>query len=286
MDKTSSDDFLEKFLKYKNQLVLATSNSILESTIQFFYENAKGEPAPTGSGLLISLVDRFFMLTAAHVISEDCKNVYIILPDKELRLGGVLHYTPLPPSIKREDDKIDIAVMELEDTVVADILSSFKFITLDNIEIGHKDILLPYYLSVGYPVTKTKKVWGKAEISANPYPYQTEPEPKFDFEKFGFAPFSHMAVKFDGKVTSEKNKNVHQAPQMNGISGSGLWYLKDFAKPDMVKNKQLVGLVIERINETGNQGIIATRIDLVTEFIRQHFNLDIPKSPTIIVNFK
>lgn len=286
MSKTSTDGFLERFQKYKNQLVRATTNSILESTIQFFYDNSKGEPAPTGSGLLISLVDRFFMLTAAHVIAEDYNNVYIILPDKELQLGGVLHFTPLPASGKREDDKIDIAVMELEDSVVADILSSFKFITLDNIEIGHKDIQLPYYLSVGYQATKTKKVWGKAEISANPYPYQTEQEPNFDFKKFGFAPFSHMAVKFDGKVTSEKNKNVHQAPQMNGISGSGLWYLKDFAKPDMVKNKQLVGLVIERRNESGNQAIIATRIDLVTEFIRQHFNLDISKSPTIKVNLK
>ncbi|MCL9770196.1 serine protease [Flavobacterium sp. HXWNR69] len=286
MSNTSSNNFLERFQKYKNELIRATTNSILDSTIQFFYDNAKGEPAPTGSGLLISIADRFFMLTAAHVIAEDYNSIFIILPDKELTLGGKLHFTPLPLSGKREDDKIDIAIMELEDSVVSDILSSFKFITLDNIEIGHKVDELPYYLSVGYPATKTKKVWKQDEISAIPYPYQTEPEPKFEFEKFGFNKFSHIAVKFDGKVTSESNKSVHSAPKMNGISGSGLWYLKDFATPNMIDNKQLVGLVIERVNTSGNQAIIATRIDLVTEFLRQHFNLDVPKSTTVKVNLK
>jgi len=259
----------------------------LESTIQFFKDNAKGEPAPIGCGLLISLADKFFMLTAAHVIAEDYNNIFIILPNKELQLGGVLHFTPLPATGKREDDKIDIAVMELDDSVVVEILATHKFITLNNIEIGHNDVQMPYYLSVGYPATKTEKVWGKAEISAIPYPYQTELESGFNFEKFGFASSSHVAVKFDGKVISEKNITVHKSPQMNGISGSGLWFLKDFAKPEMIKNKQLVGLIIERVNKSNNQALIATRIDLVTEFIRQHFNLSIPKSKTTIkVNHK
>ena len=287
MSENFSDDFLNRFQQYKNQLICETANSILESTIQFFKDNAKGEPAPTGCGLLVSLADKFFMLTAAHVIAEDYNNVFIILPNKEHKLGGILHFTPLPANGKREDDKIDIAVMELDASVVAEILSIHKFITLDNIEIGHKDVKNSYYLSVGYPATKTKKVWGKAKISAIPYPYQTELEPNFNFENFGFAPNSHIAVKFDGKVTSGKNNIIHKSPQMNGISGSGLWFLKDFAKPEMIKNRQLVGLIIERVNKSNNQALIATRIDLITEFIRQHFNLSIPKSKaTIKANHK
>lgn len=277
---------MERFQKYKNQLLRLTSNSILESTIQFFYDNKKGEPAPTGSGLLICLADRFFMLTAAHVIAEDYDNIFIILPDKELQLGGILHSTPLPVSGKRKDDKIDIAVMELEASVVSEILVAFKFITIDNIEIGHKVVELPCYLSVGYPATKTKMVWGKAEISAIPYPYQTEPEPTFNFEMFGFSYKSHIAVKFNDKVISENSKIVQQAPKMDGVSGSGLWFLKDFAQPEMITNKKLVGLLIERVNRTNNQVLIATRIDFVTEFIRQHFNLDIPKSTIMKVNLK
>jgi len=286
MDNKNTNDYLERFQKYKNEILRATANSILESTIQFFYNNKRGDAAATGSGLLISLADKYFMLTAAHVIAEDYNEIFIILPTKELFLGGHLHFTPIPASGKREDDKIDIAVMELEDSVVADILATFKFLTLDDIEIGHKNIELPYYLSVGYPASKTKKIWNKAEISAIPFPYQTEPETSFDYAKFGFTKATHLAVKFDGKVTSESDANIHSAPQLNGISGSGLWFLKDFATPNTVKNRKLVGLVIEKISDQNNKAIIATRIDLVTEFIRQHFQIDIPISPTIKVNLK
>lgn len=278
--------FLERFQDFKVKIVTATANSILKSTIQFFSNNEKGEPSATASGILVTLGDRFFMVTAAHVIAEDYNDLFIILPDKELQLGGILHSTPLPESGKREDDKIDIGVMELEDSVVTDLIQSFCFIEIDNIEIDHQVEELKPYLSVGYPATKTKKVWKKAELSAIPYPYQTEAEMTFDYEKFGFSSTTHIAVKFDGKVKSSNNPTIHKAPKLNGISGSGLWFLKDFATPKTIKNKQLIGLVIERVNKTNNQAIIATRIDLITEFIRQHFDIDIPKPKKLKVNTK
>lgn len=286
MNEETRKDFLARFQTLKNELIRATTNSILKSTIQFFYDNEKGEQKATGSGLLINVADRYFLLTAAHVIAENFNNIYVILPDKELQLGGQLHFTPLPTSGKREDDKIDIAVMELADNVVADLLSTFQFITLDNIGIGHKNPDNGYYLSVGYPATKTKKVWNKNEISSVPFTYQTEINGNFDFDKSGFSPLTHIAVEFDGKVKSEKNKYAHKAPDLNGISGSGLWFLQDFATPNMVNNKQLVGLLIERVNTVKNKALIATRIELVTEFIRQKFKLDMPKSNTIKVNLK
>jgi hypothetical protein len=225
------------------------------------------------------------MVTAAHVIAEDYDNIYIMLPDKELQLGGLLHTTPIPAGGTRDDDKIDIAVMELEDSVVADVLSSFKFIELRNIGIGHKLVNSHYYLSVGYPATKTKKLWSKDEISAIPYPYQTEPETSFEYERLGFRNYLHIAVKFDGLVTSESNPAEHAAPKMNGVSGSGLWFLKGLATPSMVEQKQLVGIIIERESkDRQNKALIATRVDVVTEFIRQRFGLSIPKSTVVKVN--
>lgn len=281
---TTENDFLERFQKYKTELLRATSNSILESTIQFFYDNKNGEPAGFGSGFLIRLADRYFMVTAAHVIAEYYNKIYVILPSKELQLGGKLHFTPMPASGTRDDDNIDIAVMELDDSVVADLLVSFKFTTIENIELGHKSKENQYYLSIGYPGDLTK-IENKV-INAIPFPYQTEFESNFDYKKTGFSDTSHIAVKFDGFIKSESNPIAHPAPRLGGISGSGLWFLKDFATPNMIKNKQLVGIVTTLISHNGSQAIIATRIDLVTEFIRQHFNLDIPKSPSIKVNIK
>ncbi len=281
-----SKELLERFQEFKVKILTATGRSILNSTIQFFSANKKGEPSPEASGLLITLEDRFFMVTAAHVIAENYNDLFIILRDKELRLGGKLHYTPLPESGKREDDKLDIAIMELEDSVVADLIQSYRFIGLDNIEIDHKVEEFQPYLSVGYPITKTKIVWGKAEISSEPFLYQTEPDITFDYKESGFSPQTHIAVKFDGKVTSSNNPIVHKAPKMNGVSGSGIWYLKDFGTPKTLKSKQLIGIVIEKINKPNNQVLVATRIDFITEFIKQKFDIEFPKPKKLKVNIK
>lgn len=48
-------------------LSIATA-AILRSTIQFFYSR-KGRIAAGGSGVLLTVDDRFFVVTAAHVLA-------------------------------------------------------------------------------------------------------------------------------------------------------------------------------------------------------------------------
>lgn len=278
MNNELSDNFSENNQNYSSKLLHETSKSILESTIQFFSDNSKGKQSPTASGLLVCIANRYFILTAAHVIAEHSNDIEIVIPpNKLLRPGGVLYFTPLPISGNRIDDKLDFAVMELEDSVVSEVSTVFKFITLDDIDFRHKTVSEPCYLSVGYPVTKTKKIWGKGKISAVPFPYLTEPNPSFNFENFGFSSKTHIAVQFDGKVTSEKIKQVHKAPKMEGISGSGLWYVNHLATDSTSKRKKLVGLIIE----VNNKALIATRIEVIIETIQHYFDLDIP-APIII----
>lgn len=280
----NKDEILERFQKYRNEIIRATANSILRNTIQFFQDDSNNMPAAYGSGVLISVAERYFMVTAAHVLAEDYNNTFIILPDKELQLGGKLHFTPMPESGKREDDMIDLAVMELDPKVVIEILEYFRFITLDNIEISHKIQEPQHYLSVGYPGDKTEII--KDEIKAVPFVYLTEAVYDFDYVSSDMIPQSHIAVKFDGFITSESNPEVHAAPNLGGISGSGLWVIRHMFTPNSPTSKQLVGIVIKYIITEKNQtAVIATRMDVVTEFIRQHFNVDIPKSKIININF-
>ncbi len=281
-----SAEFLKRFQKIKHNAIRKAYSSTLKFTIQFFYDNVKGDPSPTGSGLLLKFNNRFFMLTAAHVIAEDYNDLFIILPEKELRLGGQLFSTPLPPSGRREDDKIDIAVLELNNETVKEIGEDFSYISVDEIGLSHKCIIdQQKYLTVGYPASKTKKIWNKDEISALLYPYVSEVADDFDYKRFGFSKNTHIAIRFDGYITYLNNDNKQIAPKLNGISGCGLWYLDNFPSTDQDKNKLLIGFILERRREEGNKALVATRIDLVTEFIRQHFNANVPKSKTIKVNF-
>lgn len=278
-------DFLKNAkVQAKVDLSIEISKSIANHTIQFFTNNDKGEATPHGSGILIELGGKFFMITATHVIGENPKKIFTILPNKELTLGGTLLNGPLPKSGKREDDKIDISIMELAESVVNDLSQSFEFLQLFNIDINHVPIDEMKYLLLGYPETKTKKVWNKPEILAKIFHYMSLPDLHFDFLKFGFKHFTHIAIQFDGKAVSWKTGKKSTSPRLNGISGSGVWYFKNFPEEKSKETYQLVGIVIEQIYKTNHKDIIATKIGFITEIIRQRYNMKIPKSKEINIS--
>jgi hypothetical protein len=265
----------------KVDLSIDIAKVIANHTIQFFINNDKGEATPYGSGVLIELDNKFFMVTASHVIAENPKDLFTILPNKELTLGGTLLTAPLPESGKREDDKIDIAIMELAESVVHDLSQSFKFIQSSNIDINHTVVDELNYLLLGYPETKTKKIWNKPEILAKIFHFISLPDLTFDFAKFGFEHFTHIAIQFHGKAVSWKTGKKSTSPILNGISGSGVWYFKNFPAEKSIETYQLVGIVIEQIYKSNHKAVIATKIGFVTEIIRQKYNMQIPMSNEI-----
>lgn len=275
-------DFLKnKAVQEKVDLSIEIAKVIADHTIQFFKSDDNGEPTPYGSGVLIELDNKFFMVTASHVIAENPKDLFTILPNKRLRLGGTLLTAPLPDSGKREDDKIDIAIMELAESVVQDLSHSFKFIQSSNIDINHKVAYEFKYLLLGYPETKTKKVWNKPEIVAKIFHFMSLPDLNFDFLKFGFEHFTHIAIQFEGKGVSWKTGKKKASPILNGISGSGLWYFKNFPAEKSIETYQLVGIVIEQVYKRDHKAIIATKIGFVTEIIRQRYKMQIPMTREI-----
>src|SRR5438874_11777040 len=108
----------ELFQKIKFKVLRTTADSIIKSTIQFFYDNSRGESTATGSGLLLQIENKYFVLTAAHVIAEHYADIYVITPYLAIYLGGMLYHVSLPASGNRTDDKIDLAIMELDNQVV------------------------------------------------------------------------------------------------------------------------------------------------------------------------
>lgn len=275
MSDTNSD--LEKMLEYQNikfQVIRSVADSIIDSTIHFFYDNSEGEEKLTGSGVLFEIENRHFVFTAAHVIAENAEDTYFIVPYKAIHLGGKLYNVSLPSSGNRNDDKIDLAVIELEPTVVTMLKKEYKFQTQDNILLGHTMDKFTRYLAIGYPSTKTKKKWNSTEIKFEPFVFNSKPVVNFEYVRFGFSFEHHLAIEFLGEVISEKSAlQLHSAPNLKGVSGSGMWYLPNFPEIDMPQTKKLIGISIEQVNKPANQAIVVTRIDLITEFLRQHLKI-------------
>lgn len=254
-------EIIRKVNSIKSKLFYPRLYSAFHSTICFFCDNEESEITPAGSGLFIKYLDNYYVVSAAHVLAEHYNDTFVILEDKELVIGGRIVSSPMPDSGNRDDDKIDISVIKVEPESAKELLTIFNAIEISEIELNHKINETPTYFSVGYPLTKTKKKWGVDEIKSIGYTYQSEPELDFNFERFGFKKETSIAIKFDGEVTSAKIPTDHLAPDIKGISGSGLWHFSDIFK------KSLIAIVIQRINQPGHKVIIGTKIDYVMKMI-------------------
>jgi hypothetical protein len=281
-----SEEQLKKYETYRHDLIDQIAESLSSTTVQFFYENKKGLPEATGSGLFFEVENRHFVITAAHVIAEHPNDTYIIVGTEGIILGGLLHFVALHNSEKRKDDKIDLAFIELDNSLINLIKSQYRFLTLDDIQVDHSINESFQYLSYGYPVTKTKfkNIQGERVIVTSPFIYNSTILPNFNHARFGFRQDVHIAIKFSGEIKSNVNKLPHLAPDVSGISGSGLWYLLNFPFPEVLENRKLVGIVIERVKELDNKAIVAVSIDLIIEFFRNNLGIStLPKSQKINV---
>lgn len=256
-------EIVRKVNKLKSILFYPRLYSAFQSTICFFYHGKKRKITPAGSGVFIKYEDNYYVITAAHILAEYYDDTFVILDDKELNIGGRLASSPMPPSGNREDDKIDITILKTDSLSAKELLTRFKAIEITEIEVKHKLSIDKRYFSVGFPLTRTEKIWNKDKIRSLGFTYQAEPILNFNFNKFGFNQSTTIAIKFDGKVTSAKIPQPHLSPDLTGISGSGLWHFYN------KNNKSLVGIIIEKVKETGYKGILATKIDIVMKMIQK-----------------
>lgn len=261
-------------------LSIATA-AILKSTIQFFYTH-KGRIAACGSGVLLTLDGRYFVVTAAHVIAGKYYETFVILPPHEVTLAGELRITSLPASGKRKDDKIDLAALELTDeSQLARLQEAYHFLTLSELSTSPRH-LTDVYLSVGFPAAKTRSFDG--QVKSAPYPLQTQLTGEFDYARSGLHPAIHLVLDFTGDVLSATNPQPHKRPKMEGISGSGLWDTGNYLLHDPALEKKLVGIVTEELTLNRKKYLLVTRTTVLLEFLRQSFGLQIPVSTTVKVN--
>ena len=285
--KSDDDKMLEEFLRIKFESIRTVADPILNATIQFFYDNSKGEEKLTGSGVLFEIDNRHFVFTAAHVIAENIEDVYFIVPFQAINCGGILYNVSLPVSGNREEDKYDLGIIELDPLIATTLKQHYQFLQLNDILIGHTVDEFTRYLAVGYPATRTQKRWGSNEMKSEPFVFNSKPVLNFEYDKFGFNFESHLAIEFKGKVISENSYQPQSSAQLKGISGSGMWYLPNFPEIDEVQTKKLIGITIEQINKPNNQAIVVTRIDLITEFLRQHLGIkEVSESKNIKINIR
>ena len=260
-------------LQEKAQRLGIATDAILQSTIQFYWYNADDQFEALGSGVLLTVEDRHFVATAAHVIKGATANTYVVLGGYEMKLAGRWCSTSTIVN--------DLAVLELSDAPqIAELQQAYRFLTLGDLTMKLES-LTGNYLLVGYPATKTR-VYGGG-VHPKPYFLQAPEATDFNLASKSLQRAAHLVLNATGLVVSATNPDPHKTPELEGVSGGGVWDTCNYLLRDPAQEKKLAGIITEEVKSGRGRRrhLLVTRTAVLLEFMRQAFSLGIPASPTI-----
>lgn len=260
-------------LQEKAQRLGIATDAILQSTIQFYWYNADDQFEALGSGVLLTVESRYFVATAAHVMKGATANTYVVLGGYEMKLAGRWCSTSTIVN--------DLAVLELSDAPqIAELQQAYRFLTLDDLTLKLES-LTGNYLLVGYPATKTR-VYGGG-VHPKPYFLQAPEATDFNLASKSLQRAAHLVLNATGLVVSATNPNPHKTPELEGVSGGGVWDTCNYLLRDPAQEKKLAGIITEEVKSSRGRlrHLLVTRTAVLLEVMRRGFDLNLPASTTI-----
>ena len=177
-----------------------------------------GRPCPVGSGVLVSLRAKKFLLTAYHVTKNACTlqeagALYTFAPE-QVEILGVNNYA---------DDPFDLSLTELS-TPTSRCLKLPGHLAA-NIRQGELCLVF------GYPARSKSWELNNLQHTLRPVPFS------YLGSVFKTSP-GRFTVRFSRRPISRNGKKLPQMGKLNGISGGGAFVLRD-------DRPRLAGIVIE-----------------------------------------
>ena len=234
-------------LKYQQELQLRAGRDAYKCTCHFLRADDY-YPSPHGSGVFVKIKDAHFLFTAAHLVENLYTDIFIGT-DKDIivRMGGTWTMNQLEPGQKRKDDKLDIAILKLDDESVMYANKYYGFIDISEIGFNHTPTPLPLYTAVGFPASKSKLNKHKKSLVSKPFIFNTKPSSDELYAKLDCSDKINLIVDYDKQnlFDSSANKKI-VGPDPFGMSGGGLWFVEaQIVNPDEKVSKKLVGILSE-----------------------------------------
>lgn len=276
---------LQKYKELQNRalkkVVGMFSDEIATHTVQLWLviDDDGDKAKPFATAVLLEANGNHYLLTAAHVLDGiDVKNL-AFWDDKDLvQVSGHAIYLSNLAKVNRTGD---IAVWKLSDDARNALLKHYVFLPSDRVGLDHKLKTDERYFLLGYPVSKTKKIFKTKTIPIKSLNFFTRGElSERKMNRNHLDPQVNFMLEYHrrkAQTVGASNRQIEHLPDPHGMSGCGLWYLDDD------KTGYLVGIMIG-YNHVDTI-MIASRIDLAIEMIRRSFDANMPVSHTITVNW-
>lgn len=221
-----------------------------------------------GSALLAKLQQRYYLVTAAHVLDACEHGVFLpMLSGAGEPLSGDLIVTGRPKGKTRSQDRFDIGFVRLSPPEVQEIgLTRFLDLTYTIDSPPAEPVLLTIVL--GFPVREQEvnERVGTLETALSMFMTGAADDKGYQLAKIDHR--SHVLLRYHREAILYNGKTRGAPPSFKGISGGGVWpvSLRDDHTSD--NPPPLAAMVIERPAAFGH-ALLATRAHVVRRFIQQ-----------------
>ena len=228
----------EHFRAFVDRLMRECPPVIQRHTIAFFAEQSRKQ-IQCGSGVLLQIGGRYFVLTAAHVLDLHALHRFPIylMPDEiggtVISLDGAkLYSSELPQSKDRLDDPMDAGFLELTPRIVSELVSSKTFLPLRDIDPHDAFHRRSWYMTVGYPYEVNVSDHERRSHTSTLFAYASWPYYGERGMPPNFNPAFDLFVHFMRNDSTEGDEEiVASIPNPKGVSGCGMWRLAAADKP-------------------------------------------------------
>jgi hypothetical protein len=241
----------------------------MEVSTPVYYPNARKEPEPIGTGVLLSLAEARFLLTAAHVLDlRNGRPLLVQAGSSIMPVGGDvvrIQHTGAQSSV---DDQVDIGIVRITGGSWQDTPSSV-FLQWSELDHSPSVVTGDAFAVVGYVLSQQKGALRGSELHAWAYRMVAQES----------AVEAYTACRYDPKVSLvlgfEKRRmwgpeGQHTAPNLYGVSGGGVWRFGRRLR-DATEMARLTGIVIECHPRARHKHILATRVRPIIAALTQRY---------------
>ena len=241
----------------------------------FLNHKYKNQMEQIGTGVIISISQTYFLLTAAHIIDKTEYGDLFVPCNKILEpVEGLYSCLKIPEDRTRDDDKIDIGYIKLKNQFAERLHKSINPLSSEDIYFIDDATESVIYTFAGYPLSKSKVSQQRAQ--SKPFYYSGLSVEKGLYLNYGYNPLKNIIVHFrrDMSVTQEGDTTFPPFPR--GISGGGIFvWPEDFMGQIIPPNRKLIGIA-----HTYKDNL------LIGTNIREFFKAIIINNPSLNIDFK
>lgn len=250
-------EFDQAWLDSINKRLRPLIRRLADATLPICQPGRRGLVSPAGSGVLLRIGVRHYLLTASHVFGNADRDqpIAAIVADKFVRIRSRWRSRAI---IEENADSLDLAVapLEMPDEFAENAVSPIELADIDPFGALIEQHPHTSFLALGYPRSKQPKILREGKYAAFAYHFLTHLEDIAPSKSLAGSPELHIAVGYQ-RDDFHGDPAVSMMPDPDGMSGGGLWRIPD-AIVSPAPSGQLVGILIE--HHSREEQVIAARI--------------------------